>query len=203
SESITDQPLRTAPPLSRPFPRFGGSESCPGCRRAVSLMEYGVVPGPQNTRWHAVCLVCGGKGAKLPRPGCGKKLDSAAKTDHDGGVWCRECMVRLAVVNMLKSLALPLLKAPSPYPGRLFGQVTGNNCIKLTDMLTGQYAGGADILRHGSVSTMKQMARSVSPTKGLIPVTRHPRPAGSWKHRSIDEGRGMFLVKQMTGNGQV
>lgn len=94
AEYIADQPPRTAPPLSRPFPRFGGSESCPGCHRPVSLMEYGVVPGPQNSRWHATCLVCGGKGAKLPRPGCGKKLDSAAKTDHDGGVWCRECMVR-------------------------------------------------------------------------------------------------------------
>lgn len=95
SECITDQPPRTAPPLSRPFPRFGGSESCPSCHRPVSLMEYGVVPGPQNSRWHSACLVCGGKGAKLPRPGCGKKLDSAAKTDRDGGVWCRECMVRL------------------------------------------------------------------------------------------------------------
>ena len=114
-DCITELLPKTAPPLSRPFPRFGGSESCPGCRRPVSLMEYGVVPGPQNSRWHAACLVCGGKGAKLPRPGCGKKLDSAAKTDRDGGVWCRECMVRLAIV--LYSI-LYLLFSRAPPTGR-------------------------------------------------------------------------------------
>ena len=85
-------------------------------------MERGVVPGPQGTRWHAACLVCGGKrkkdaevqqksalwivgrggggGPKEKRmngePGCGKKLDSAAKTDGEGGVWCRECLVSVA-----------------------------------------------------------------------------------------------------------
>lgn len=68
-------------------------------------MERGVVPGPQGTRWHASCLVCGGKQpvSTFPRgrpprnpdePGCGKRLDSAAKTDGDGGVWCRECLVK-------------------------------------------------------------------------------------------------------------
>ena len=56
------------------------------------------MPGPQGSRWHAACLICGGKEAKgrrkeEGRPGCGKKLDSAAKTDKDGGVWCRECLV--------------------------------------------------------------------------------------------------------------
>ena len=70
-------------------------------------------------------------------------------------------------------------------------------------MLARQHTGGgAGILRSGSVSPTRQMTRSVSPTKGLIPVTRHQRPAASWKHRSVDEGRGMFLVNQMTGNGQ-
>lgn len=70
-------------------------------------MEPGVVPGPQGTRWHASCLVCGGKketpkgwgvwrggeAKKKYEPGCGKKLDSAAKTGAEGGVWCRECLV--------------------------------------------------------------------------------------------------------------
>jgi hypothetical protein len=63
-------------------------------------MERGVVPGPQGTRWHASCLICGGQEAKgrngrrvADKPGCGKKLDSAAKTDGEGGVWCRECLV--------------------------------------------------------------------------------------------------------------
>lgn len=67
-------------------------------------MERGVVPGPQGTRWHAGCLVCGGKrevrkgvwgrGERAKgEPGCGKRLDSAAKGDGEGGVWCRECLV--------------------------------------------------------------------------------------------------------------
>lgn len=69
-------------------------------------MEQGVIPGPQGTRWHVGCLVCGGKKERLKGfvfghgrngkkdlPGCGKRLDSAAKTDGEGGVWCRECLV--------------------------------------------------------------------------------------------------------------
>lgn len=30
---------------------------------------------------------------KKKEPGCGKKLDSAAKTDAEGRIWCRECLV--------------------------------------------------------------------------------------------------------------
>lgn len=83
------------------FPRFGIPTTCPGCRISVSHMERGVVPGPQGSRWHSSCLICGGKGLKEAArrdpniPGCGKRLDSAAKTDGDGGVWCRECLVCL------------------------------------------------------------------------------------------------------------
>lgn len=65
-------------------------------------MEMGVVPGPQGTKWHAACLICGGKGAGKGRrdksqPGCGKRLDSAAKRDAQGGVWCRECLVSIGI----------------------------------------------------------------------------------------------------------
>ena len=97
-----EQPPMTAPANQTSFPRFGGSASCPGCLKAVSPMEWGVVPGPSGTRWHSACLSCGGKnrrgraGRRKPgEPGCGKKLDSAAKSDPDGGVWCRECWVCL------------------------------------------------------------------------------------------------------------
>ena len=86
-------------------PRFGSRTTCPGCHQFVSPMERGVVPGPQGTRWHTKCLVCGGnggvkgglgqaKGKKNGEPGCGKRLDSAAKSSEDGGIWCRECLVR-------------------------------------------------------------------------------------------------------------
>lgn len=77
--------------------------ACPGCHKSVSVMEKGVVPGPQGTKWHSTCLVCGGKDATNRKgrreddkqPGCGKRLDSAAKADGEGGVWCRECLVSL------------------------------------------------------------------------------------------------------------
>lgn len=90
-------------PGEGPFPKFGGSRNaCPGCKKAVSPMERGVIPGPQGTRWHSSCLVCGGKKTRpiswygreeKGKPGCGKRLDSAAKSDGEGGVWCRECIV--------------------------------------------------------------------------------------------------------------
>ncbi len=72
-------------------------------------MERGVVPGPQGSKWHAGCLICGGLEAKGKRKqagkaGCGKKLDSGAKVDAEGGVWCRECLVSY--------LSLPLAYEP-------------------------------------------------------------------------------------------
>lgn len=99
-----EQPPTTAPANQTKFPRFGGSTSCPGCLKAVSPMEWGVVPGPSGTRWHSACLSCGGKNRRgrggrrnAGEPGCGKKLDSAAKSDPEGGVWCRECWVCLSL----------------------------------------------------------------------------------------------------------
>jgi hypothetical protein len=78
--------------------RFGTSTVCPGCHRAVSPMEIGVVPGPQGTRWHSNCLVCGGKRSQPSgkHDGCGKKLDSSAKTDKAGRLFCRNCLVSWA-----------------------------------------------------------------------------------------------------------
>lgn len=69
-------------------------------------MEKGVVPGPQSSKWHVLCLVCGGKDWKAKsleakrwglddtEIGCGKKLDSQARTDRLGRAYCRDCMVR-------------------------------------------------------------------------------------------------------------
>lgn len=96
-----NQTLRPATAGSSPSPRFGGSTSCPGCQVSVSPMERGTVIGPQGTRWHASCLICGGKGTKVRAkdgvPGCGKRLDSAARLDPTGLVWCRDCLVRLVI----------------------------------------------------------------------------------------------------------
>ena len=116
STSITrrfEQPLATTPANQTKFQRFGGSTSCPGCLKAVSPMEWGVVPGPSGTRWHSACLSCGGKnrrgraGRRNPdEPGCGKKLDSAAKSDPDGGVWCRECWVRFRLLWQTRKMLI-------------------------------------------------------------------------------------------------
>ena len=110
-----EQPLATAPANQTKFPRFGGSTSCPGCMKAVSPMEWGVVPGPSGTRWHSACLSCGGRnrrgraGRRNPdEPGCGKKLDSAAKSDPDGGVWCRECWVRFRLARCTHNVLIVL-----------------------------------------------------------------------------------------------
>jgi hypothetical protein len=69
---------------------------CAGCERMVAVMEPGVVPGPNGSRWHASCLVCGGKGVRkrAGEPGCGKKLDRDAKLDPEGKTWCSSCMVK-------------------------------------------------------------------------------------------------------------
>lgn len=107
SSSRFERPHPTASATTTSFPRFGSRSACPGCNKSVSPMERGVVPGPQGSRWHADCLVCGGKRPpsrstswmigrgedKKREPGCGKKLDSAAKADANGQIWCRQCLV--------------------------------------------------------------------------------------------------------------
>lgn len=102
SSRYNNNPQPSVSSTTKPPPRFGGSAACPGCRKSVSPMEPGVVSGPQSMKWHAACLVCGGKDAlkkgrraDAKQPGCGKRLDSAAKCDSEGSVWCRECLVSL------------------------------------------------------------------------------------------------------------
>ncbi|KZT06837.1 uncharacterized protein LAESUDRAFT_725596 [Laetiporus sulphureus 93-53] len=209
SSSRYERPLGTAHPTTTTFPRFGGSMSCPGCSRNVSPMERGVVPGPQGTRWHQSCLLCGGKEAKGRRkeggkPGCGKQLDSAAKTDSNGRVWCRECLLLLppAMRNPQPVVRAPLI--PSFTGGRgIAPQHTGATTIarQFTGVggtpdvtLPRQLTGGATTAR-----------RQSSPTKqhdGPRPGRTFPRPRsviGVRSTKSEGEGRGMFLVRQLTG----
>ncbi|TIA95278.1 hypothetical protein E3P94_03787 [Wallemia ichthyophaga] len=67
---------------SSPFSRshFGGMSSCPSCGEKLTLFEC--TPGPAGTKYHSKCLRC---------RGCAKDLDSFAKVDFDGWVWCRGC----------------------------------------------------------------------------------------------------------------
>ncbi|KAI0374299.1 hypothetical protein BV20DRAFT_961423 [Pilatotrama ljubarskyi] len=216
-------PPKTAPPMQQTFtfpqPRFGGSASCPGCNKSVSPMERGVVPGPQGTRWHATCLVCGGREAKGRRkedgkPGCGKKLDSAAKTDREGGVWCRECMLLMPPQHRNSpspTRSTPLVPTYTGSRGAFAGvapQFTGTTT--LARQFTG-LGGGSDpaLMRQltgGGLSPTRQLTSS--PTKmfdGPRPgASRYPRPKSAigFAARTKSEGgesRGMFLVRQLTG----
>ncbi|KAK7064116.1 FMN-dependent dehydrogenase-domain-containing protein [Favolaschia claudopus] len=234
-----DRPLRTAPPTSTPasFPRFGTSNQCPGCRVSVSPMERGVVPGPHGSRWHASCLVCGGKKPpsgkswvlreerKKGVPGCGKKLDSAAKEDGEGGVWCRECSLLLPTAMRGSPQGSPTRAAtlvPS-YTGnqKVVPQSTGTTTI--ARQFTG-YGGDSGIFRQmtgGGASP----TRSVSPTKGMMgyggadpAIFRQLTGGGLSPTRSISPTKGLAsalrprpksvvgirntnIVRQMTGGG--
>lgn len=220
------------------FPRFGSSAACPGCHKSVSPMEKGVVPGPQGSRWHGSCLICGGKGGTVrgrrdnTKPGCGKRLDSAAKSDGEGGVWCRECLVCLFCINgnirrLIVVILQTLIPALSPrqdsptrvpltpsHTGGIFSRFPTRS--QTEDRITPQFTGATTIARQftglgqgalmtqltgGGLSPTRQlMSRSPSPTKQLG-GGRFPRPKSvvGMRGKSIDEGRGMFLVRQMTG----
>ncbi|KAI0094729.1 hypothetical protein BDY19DRAFT_914262 [Irpex rosettiformis] len=226
SSSRYEPPPPTAP-LTGTFPttqpRFGGSSVCPGCLKAVSPMERGVVPGPQGSKWHGGCLICGGAEAKGKRKvpgkaGCGKKLDSGAKVGVEGGVWCRECLLllppHLRQTSTVKSPVAPISTGNRPF-SMVAPQSTGGTT--LARQFTGIGGGGSigsgngndynnDVLRQltgGGLSPTRQL--SSSPTKmhdGPRPgVGRYPRPKSVIGTRSTGsgEGRGMFLVRQLTG----
>ncbi|CDZ97640.1 Zinc finger, LIM-type [Phaffia rhodozyma] len=120
---VRDEP--TTPRASR----FGGMTVCPGCAKSIGPMERGSVVGPArlgcNTsgeeRWHQSCLSCGGgtnRGPQKPnkaklvsplvesdsRAGCGRPLDSGAKVDDEGGVWCRGCVNTVSRLSASKVL---------------------------------------------------------------------------------------------------
>ncbi|KAF8973896.1 hypothetical protein BDZ97DRAFT_1912347 [Flammula alnicola] len=210
-------PLRS--PSKPAFPRFGGQTTCPGCRKSVSLMERGVVPGPQGSRWHASCLVCGGKkettratllgrvreDKKKGEPGCGKKLDSAAKSDGEGGVWCRECLLLLGVGGSPQASPTrsPLVPSFTGSQGKINPQFTGTTT--LARQFTG--LGGNDAVLRQLTGGGLSPTRSISPTKqlGMMGTGNggmRPRPKsviGMRNTKSVDEGRGMYLVRQLTG----
>lgn len=218
SSSKPERPPLIAPSSSgnNSFPRFGSRTSCPGCQKTVSPMECGVVPGPHGTRWHSSCLVCGGKKEPPPtwvlnisreerkkdEPGCGKRLDSAAKSDGEGGIWCRECTLLLGLPTSPQSSPTRTPLVPSyTGSGKLVSQYTGTTTIARQFTGLGGDPGLLRQLTGGGLSP----TRSVSPTKqlGTIGGGMRPRPKsviGMRSAKSVDEGRGMFLVRQLTGS---
>ncbi|KAJ8521403.1 hypothetical protein ONZ45_g1889 [Pleurotus djamor] len=225
NSSRYEKPPKSAPATQVTFPRFGSSVSCPGCSKQVSPMERGVIPGPQGTRWHTTCLVCGGKKESKPSnawilgrgevkkrdtPGCGKKLDSAAKTDGDGKIWCRECWLMLPLEMRASPQVSPLRPTPTGNgSSKIAAQMTGTTTI--ARQFTGMTGGDGGLIRQmtgGGISPTRHLSRSRSPTKPLgggserEAAAFRPRPKsviGMRSTKSIDEGRGMFLIRQMTG----
>ncbi|KAG5654774.1 hypothetical protein H0H81_003782 [Sphagnurus paluster] len=173
---------------------------------------------PPNTRWHASCLVCGGK-KETPKtfsiwsrkeekpknePGCGKRLDSAAKIGAEGGVWCRECLLLIGVggspqASPTRAPLVPSLTGSS----KVMPQTTGTTT--LARQFTGLGGGGeTGIMRQLTGGNGLTPTRSISPTKQIGGGSMRPRPKsviGMRGSKSIDDGRGMFLVRQLTGAG--
>lgn len=131
---------------------------------------------------------------------------------------CSVCLETDTDIDLIK-LLLPLhmrnpqMESPKPlmssYTGRSAGgdtsvvpQLTGTTTI--ARQFTGR-GGEPGILRQltgGGQSSARQL--SASPTKQLGLATPRPRPKsviGMRGSKSIDEGRGMYLVRQMTGGG--
>lgn len=217
---------QTRPPPSAPasmstFPRFGSTSNCPGCHKSVSPMERGVVPGPQGTRWHVSCLVCGGKkppqGLFAPKrnkdePGCGKKLDSAAKGDMEGGVWCRECSLLLPLTMRDSPQSSPTRTNPvlpthtggSSARGAIPTHYTGGTTT-IARQWTGMGSGDTALNRQmtgGGLNPTRQL--SSSPTKQLGSAPRplgRPRPKSVVGFRMDERGKvGGLLSKQTTGS---
>ena len=100
---------------------------------------------------------------------------------------------------------MPALTGNATTPVHVVPQLTG--MTTLARQFTGLNAGDPGLLRQltgGGLSPTRQLG---SPTKGLLDrgqpkqVRERPRPKSviGMRGRSIDEGRGMYLVRQMTG----
>ncbi|KAJ4486304.1 hypothetical protein J3R30DRAFT_3445757 [Lentinula aciculospora] len=220
------RPPSSAPSMSKSssssssVPRFGTMNSCPGCKRSVPQVSFGIsegersVQGPNGTRWHVMCLVCGGKKAptkvilrgrderKKDEPGCGKRLDSGAKTDGDNGVFCRECWLLLPMSPTSPQWSpthAPLVPSHTGSSGKVVHQYTGTTT--LAKQFTGLGRGDAPLLRQLTGGGLSP-TRSLSPTKQLSALRPRPKSVvGMRSSKSVDEGRGMRLVRQMTGSG--
>ncbi|KAJ3895051.1 hypothetical protein GG344DRAFT_39640 [Lentinula edodes] len=219
------------PPLSAPSmsnsnsssgsaPRFGTINSCPGCKKLVPHVSFGIsegersVQGPNGTRWHVMCLVCGGKKAptrgvlrgrderRKDEPGCGKRLDSGAKTDDGGSVFCRECWLLLPsspASPQWSPTRTPLVPTHTGSSAKVVPQYTGTTT--LAKQFTGLGGGDAPLLRQLTGGGLSP-TRSLSPTKQISALRPRPKSViGMRPSKSVDEGRGMRLVRQMTGSG--
>lgn len=139
------------------------------------------MPGPGATKWHATCLVCGGKNRSKrasaswitreePKgPGCSKKLDSAAKGDATEGIlWCRDCweVVRLGQMPESPSaMASPTSASGAPSMSSPFIASRPSSSLGLSQSTT--FA--RQMSRSGATSPIR---RSVAfPHSGAAPIS--------------------------------
>ncbi|KAJ3524762.1 hypothetical protein NM688_g8508 [Phlebia brevispora] len=152
-------------------------------------------------------LICGGEGAKGRRkedgkPGCGKKLDSAAKADAQGGVWCRECLLLLPTeLRQAPSVRSPIVPTATGSRPMSFVAPQYTGTTTLARQFTGLGLGGdAAVQRHATGGAYSPTKVTTKLYDGPRPGHVYPRPKSVTGVRSAGgEGRGMFLVRQLTG----
>ncbi|KAI9202912.1 uncharacterized protein BJ171DRAFT_512579 [Polychytrium aggregatum] len=61
-------------------PKFGSTDICPRCGKAVYFAEQAL--GPGNTKYHKSCFL---------RSECNRTLDSSSMAERDSAIFCRSC----------------------------------------------------------------------------------------------------------------
>ncbi|KAF9518249.1 hypothetical protein BS47DRAFT_1389177 [Hydnum rufescens UP504] len=170
---------RATTPPAPVSPTSSGRFICGGCHNTVFQMEKGVVTGPQGSKWHMGCLVCGGKDWKARKEaqrrknegneiGCGKKLDSQARTDRYGQVWCRDCMTLLSPSRDPSPVGRGILQPMNTGNGTTYGRL--NFAFPQTSRKNSDASGRIDhLISHftGSgetISSSSSVFDSVSPS---------------------------------------
>ncbi|KAG8832731.1 hypothetical protein FRC17_000827 [Serendipita sp. 399] len=187
--------LSSAAPYSPASFAVADSKRCAGCEKTVAMFEPGVVPGPNGSRWHSSCLVCGGKGARRQagEPGCGKKLDRDAKLDRSGRPWCSTCKT-LLILNGSGSSAVARTPVSATYTGSSWvssqstgssssvaSHSTGSSSATVQERQSGSrpfssVVEGAALERRGSISPTKGMLGGTVPVNRTLSAKRASRP---------------------------
>ncbi|XP_073320945.1 cysteine and glycine-rich protein 3 isoform X2 [Pagrus major] len=81
-QSSKAQPAASNSTANKFSQKFGGSDRCPRCSKAVYAAEKVMGAGKP---WHKTCFRCAL---------CGKSLESTTVTDKDGEIYCKVCYAK-------------------------------------------------------------------------------------------------------------
>ncbi|XP_030650294.1 cysteine and glycine-rich protein 3 [Chanos chanos] len=81
-ETKSHRPTPSNPNSNKFAKKFGGSDQCPRCSKAVYAAEKVMGAGKP---WHKTCFRCAL---------CGKSLESTTVTDKDGEIYCKVCYAK-------------------------------------------------------------------------------------------------------------